>query len=206
MKICLAALMALSISACSTLMPTKVTVYPEAGTLVTSQKAALAFSPTPVTMLTHRVEIPLATAPELIPTEVAARPHFSQADIECLSLAVYHEARGESKQGQAAVAWVVMNRVNSGKFPSSICGVVRQTKNGCQFSWYCDRKSDVPTDKAAYTRSMEVALAVLAREYPNPVGNALFFDGFVHKKQVATRSHVQIGKHRFFASYGRNRQ
>lgn len=80
----------------------------------------------------------------------------------CLALNVYHEARNQSFAGQLAVANVVINRVNDERFPNTICEVVFQgptrpswkgtgelipVRNRCQFSWYCDGKSDVPKEK-----------------------------------------------------------
>lgn len=65
----------------------------------------------------------------------------------CLATAIYHEARGEPEAGQWAVADVILNRVASPRYPSSICGVVYQNadrgKYRCQFSFACDGKSDV---------------------------------------------------------------
>ena len=66
------------------------------------------------------------------------------AEKRCLAEAIYFEARGESEEGQAAVAQVVLNRVSSGLYPASICGVVyqnRQRRNACQFSFACDGRS-----------------------------------------------------------------
>tara|TARA_B100000287_G_scaffold391129_1_gene402559 strand:+ start:176 stop:607 length:432 start_codon:yes stop_codon:yes gene_type:complete len=72
----------------------------------------------------------------------------------CLALNIYHEAKNQSMLGQLAVAEVVMNRVEDTRFPDSVCEVVKQgiTYKGtdvpilhkCQFSWYCDGKSDRP--------------------------------------------------------------
>src|SRR5262245_39084047 len=59
-----------------------------------------------------------------------------ERETKCLADAIYHEARSETEAGQMAVAEVVLNRVNSGKYPNSICGVVYQGANrptGCQF-------------------------------------------------------------------------
>jgi hypothetical protein len=47
-------------------------------------------------------------------------------EANCIAVAVYHEARGESLEGQMAVAKVIMNRASSGKYPASWCGVVKQ--------------------------------------------------------------------------------
>ena len=65
-------------------------------------------------------------------------------EIQCLARNVHYEARGESRRGQLAVAKVTLNRVESGLFPNSICGVVNEGKNNdrgyyvCQFSWRCE--------------------------------------------------------------------
>lgn len=79
-------------------------------------------------------------------------------EMHCLAKNIYFEARGESLKGKIAVANVTMNRVDSTKYPNTICGVVYQAKyskwwqdhngslvpikNKCQFSWYCDGKTD----------------------------------------------------------------
>ncbi len=83
----------------------------------------------------------------LVSFEVPNIPKFK--DLECLATNVYREARGESMEGQIAVAEVTLNRVYSGKYPSSICGVVYQ-KN--QFSWttkYKDVVYNFPAINAA---------------------------------------------------------
>jgi spore germination cell wall hydrolase CwlJ-like protein len=79
----------------------------------------------------------------------------------CLARAVYFEARSESRQGQLAVAMVILNRVKASKNPSSICRVVYQGSsrlNACQFSFACDGKPDLPK----HGRAWETALAVTA--------------------------------------------
>ncbi len=63
----------------------------------------------------------------------------------CLAQAIYHEARGEPEAGQWAVASVILNRVQSVRYPMSVCDVVFQNasrKNRCQFSFACDGQSD----------------------------------------------------------------
>jgi N-acetylmuramoyl-L-alanine amidase len=83
----------------------------------------------------------------------------AQADeVKCLALNIYHEARNQPLVGKLAVAQVTINRVNHNRFPDSVCAVVRQgfyynqspIKNKCQFSWWCDGKSDKPKDKASW--------------------------------------------------------
>lgn len=79
----------------------------------------------------------------------------------CLAQAIYHEARGESREGQLAVANVIINRAFSKKYPSTICGVVFQNadkgKYKCQFTFACDGRPDTGTERAAWNRSMQMA-------------------------------------------------
>ena len=88
----------------------------------------------------------------------------------CLALNVYFEARSESMASQLAVSLVVMNRVKDHRFPNTVCGVVKQGltyKNDkvvlgkCQFSWYCDGKTDKPNNKQAWLKAQQVASIVL---------------------------------------------
>ena len=86
----------------------------------------------------------------------------------CLALNVYHEAKNQSFIGQVAVAQVVMNRVKDTRYPNTVCDVVKQgatykwkpdfpIKNRCQFSWYCDGKSDWPKDMDAWVEAQQIA-------------------------------------------------
>lgn len=88
----------------------------------------------------------------------------------CMATNIYHEAKNEPMVGQIAVAQVVMNRVRDSRYPNTVCDVVKQGltyKNGkvvlgkCQFSWYCDGKSDKPTNKKAWFQAKEIASIVL---------------------------------------------
>ena len=94
----------------------------------------------------------------------------------CLALNTYHEAKNQSMIGQIAVAEVVMNRVQEKRFPNSVCEVVKQgptrpswedpkkeypIKHRCQFSWYCDGKSDIPKNEKAWKKAQDYAYLVL---------------------------------------------
>ena len=74
----------------------------------------------------------------------AGAPMTDEAN--CIAVAVYHEARGESLEGQLAVAKVIMNRAASGKYPASWCGVVKQP---WQFSFVNPRSGQYPAVDAA---------------------------------------------------------
>lgn len=82
----------------------------------------------------------------------------------CLSEALYFEARGETLIGQMAVAEVILNRVDSRRYPNSVCSVVRQGEersSGCQFSYRCDGKSDQPSSRKAMEQVGKVAWVML---------------------------------------------
>lgn len=84
------------------------------------------------------------------------------ADWECLTQAIYFEARGESLEGQIAVAEVVLNRVDSQLYPRSVCGVVKQRGGGgCQFSYVCDGNTDRMREKVAADLAGRIARAML---------------------------------------------
>jgi len=85
-------------------------------------------------------------------------------EVECLATNIYFEARGESKLGQKAVAWVTLNRVANSAYPDNICDVVWDNK---QFSWTHDGKSDVPKDIIAWVDAQQIAMQVLADHYNN---------------------------------------
>lgn len=107
---------------------------------------------------------------------LALLPFSVQADdLQCLALNIFHEARGESEEAQIAVAHVTLNRVNSSRFPDSICGVVKQARRDsqgrlirhkCQFSWFCDGKSDEIADNVieqrAWRRAKRLAETAIA--------------------------------------------
>ena len=78
----------------------------------------------------------------------------AKKDIACLAEAIYFEARGTGAEGEAAVAHVIVNRMNASEFPSTVCGVVTQ---GCQFSYRCDGRSDALADAKARARAYRIA-------------------------------------------------
>jgi hypothetical protein len=83
----------------------------------------------------------------------------------CLTTAVYFEARSEPVLGQLAVATVILNRVKSSK--SSICGVVYKGANqfnACQFSFACDGKPDVVDDANAWREVLKLSKLAVAND------------------------------------------
>ena len=100
-----------------------------------------------------------------------------RADLECMTDAVYYEARGESARGQAAVAQVVMNRVSHPAFPKTVCGVVFQGagRSGCQFSFACDGSMKRRREAGAWERARDVAKRALIGAAGAQVGRATHF-------------------------------
>lgn len=109
-------------------------------------------------------------------------------DVQCLAENIYFEARSESTAGRVAVALVTLNRVEHTNFPDTVCGVVKQTKyypsgridlHSCQFSWYCDGKSDEPTENC-WEEILTLASVMLGWESSDVTDGALWY----HSKKV----------------------
>ena len=86
--------------------------------------------------------------------------------LNCLATNIYYETRASSLADAMAVSDVVLNRVNSEKYPNTPCDVVKQSytddrgnpvRNKCQFSWYCDGKADEPQDERVWNLSLDYA-------------------------------------------------
>ena len=120
----------------------------------------------------------LASAPPLFALTSTQSPDDATRAIDCLTAAVYYEARSQSEDGQRAVAQVVLNRVRDRAFPNSVCGVVyqgSQRRTGCQFSFTCDGSMAYRRDEAAWARARTIAVAALSGQVYAPVGSATFY-------------------------------
>ena len=127
---------------------------------------------------------PVIATPQALATLAAlpivrATPQTPRRDLDCLTDAVYYEARGESLDGQAAVAQVVLNRARAPHYPKSVCGVVFQGlgTGGCQFSFACDGAMTRPVELMARGRARAVAGRALAGYVMDAVGSAVHFHG-----------------------------
>lgn len=148
-----------------------------------------------------KVENPVADEIPSAKTFLASsRGRFNERDLNCLAEAIYHEARGESTQGQAAVAEVILNRVESRQFPPSVCGVVNQPS---QFSYTIGGKKKIG-NKAAYLRARDIARNALAGAPRVLTGGATYFHTPAVRPSWSHRFQrtVRIGQHIFYRPGG----
>ena len=135
--------------------------------------------------------------------------------ITCLALNIYFEARNQPIAGQVAVSQVVMNRVESSYFPDTVCEVVFQVptrpswknpeieipvRDRCQFSWFCDGKSDTPKDKEAWDKAQFIAYGVYWDLVDDQVENALWYHAYyVTPDWASQKQEIRIiGDHIFY--------
>jgi len=133
----------------------------------------------------------------------AAETDVSQ-EIKCLALNIYFEARGEPAEGKIAVGNVVMNRVKDPRYPARVCDVIRQggerIRNRCQFSWWCDGRSDKPKDTQAWEESKAIARRIFWGYSPDITRGALWYHArYVRPswRKLLVRGPV-IGQHIFY--------
>jgi len=144
-----------------------------------------------------------AQEPELYASTITADQRTKELD--CLARNIYFESASEPFEGKVAVAQVTLNRVQSGKFASSVCGVVYQKsviyeKIICQFSWYCESPSTLKVrSPALYDESMKVAKKVLLENFRlDGLQNAMFYHADYVHPNWKKRKIVQIGRHIFY--------
>ena len=125
--------------------------------------------------------------------------------LECLTRTIYWEAASEPFEGKVAVAQVTLNRMQSGRFADSVCGVVYQ-KNVfyervvCQFSWYCEGNHKVKAiHKPMWVESEEVAKKVLLEGFRLPgLKHAIYYHAdYVNPGWNKPRIE-KIGRHIFY--------
>ena len=132
-----------------------------------------------------------------------ASDHDAQTALECLTAAIYYEARSESEGGQRAVAQVVLNRVRHPAFPKSVCGVVYQGSNrstGCQFTFTCDGSLARGRNPGPWERARRIAAEALSGYVYEPVGLATHYHTTaIHPWWAdALTKAVTIGNHIFY--------
>ena len=133
----------------------------------------------------------------------------------CLAQNIYFEAGNQSLDGMAAVADVTLNRVQNGRYPNDICSVVKEglkhpngmmKRNMCQFSWYCDGKSDnvpAPTTSQSWRQALSVSNAILNNNKYRGIteGSTHYHAVYVTPDWISDRGMKrirQIGSHIFY--------
>ncbi|WP_199260809.1 cell wall hydrolase [Paracoccus binzhouensis] len=121
---------------------------------------------------------------------------ISQRDLQCLSEALYFEARGEGVDGQRAVAEVILNRVDHPRFPKTVCGVVNQRG---QFTY---NKNARIREKGTFARVQKVAMAALAGAPRTLTNGATYFHARGVRPSWSKRFErtIRIGSHTFYRS------
>lgn len=160
-----------------------------------------------LTTVVHVSNAKLTTLKEennLLPANyITASDRMKQLD--CLTRNVYWEAASEPFEGKVGVAQVTMNRVASGKFANSVCGVVYQKnivyeKVICQFSWYCENPGQIrPVHKELWKESEEVAKKVLLENFRLPsLKGALYYHADYINPNWKLPKIEKIGRHIFY--------
>jgi len=128
----------------------------------------------------------------------------------CLAQNIYYETRSSNRADRMAVADVVINRVNHTHYPNTICAVVQQGKqhasgamkrNMCQFSWYCDGKSDYPTNLDAWVEAQMIAYNMIVHNDARGIteGATHYHATYVSPEWARDFSLVgRIGEHIFY--------
>jgi spore germination cell wall hydrolase CwlJ-like protein len=148
--------------------------------------------------------IALAPGPAAKPFAPAASTGFDQSrSLDCLTTAIYHEARSESEAGQRAVAQVVLNRARHANFPNSVCGVVyqgSQRRTGCQFSFTCDGSLARRIEPGAWARARSYAEDALSGYVFEPVGLATHYHTTAIRPWWAPslKRAITVGSHIFY--------
>ncbi|MBT5344351.1 MAG: cell wall hydrolase, partial [Acidiferrobacteraceae bacterium] len=117
----------------------------------------------------------------------------------CLALNIYHEARGESHDGQVAVAAVTLNQMHSASYPDTVCGVVWQPH---QFSWARQRVHHTRRNPLAWASVPAVAERAYAAPWQLPLKRATHFHAREARPYWASSLRLvdEIGNHLFYAS------
>lgn len=138
-----------------------------------------------------------------VPTESSAR-HIEK-QLVCLARNIYWESASEPFEGKVAVAQVTMNRMESGKFPDTVCGVVHQKtsfygKVVCQFSWLCENNHHTrAVNRQAYKESEEVAKMVMLEGFRlTSIKQALYYHADYVDPKWNKEKVIKIGRHIFY--------
>ena len=179
---------------------------PEEGSASASSVAGIDLNlprPRPGKIRRFRSSEDLKVLPEIAKLLPDASSISDHDEWNCLTEAIYFEARGESLRGQVAVAEVILNRRDSPEFPGTVCEVLEQgvQKRGqCQFSYNCDGLHEIFHEKEAHRMAAVIARKMLDGFETNLTNGALYYHSVSVRPAWAknlTRT-ARIGDHYFF--------
>jgi len=128
-------------------------------------------------------------------------------ELICLAMTVYHEARSEPLIGQLAVAQIVLTRVEHKSYPSTVCEVVKQggtSRHRCQFSFFCDGKSEIPRDAVAWATALDIAEIASAGAQIIVLQDCIHYYSILFEAPYWTEDFIEvatIGHHRFYLAF-----
>jgi spore germination cell wall hydrolase CwlJ-like protein len=172
-------------------------------------KPIAAFIVIMILSITYELDDTMVEEPVVVTKTVDAK------QLACMAKNIFYEAGSESILGQAAVARVVINRVNHG-FAKTPCAVVYQSHmvekiiddeavkvKLCQFSWVCEGKSEPNTNSPRYKQAQQVAYDVMVNDAYNDVlpNSALFFHNLTVDPLWPYKQVAKIGNHIFYSKH-----
>lgn len=134
-----------------------------------SLAATFSAEPSPTILLDESAIQPGDELAVMSVTEAAATDEID-AELECMAKVVLHEAGNQPRAGQLAVAQLIVNRVESGRFADTVCGVVNQPGQFFQTSRYNPRR-----DTAAWASAVAVSREASAGQSADVAPGAMFF-------------------------------
>jgi N-acetylmuramoyl-L-alanine amidase len=182
--------------------------YTQGETMLRSISLTIAIAVTLMVSTVYMVESTKYSLP--FKTYYSSLTPDAREEVECLAENIYFESAMEPTEGKLAVAFVTMNRLKSGKFADSICGVVKQKiQNVCQFSWWCEDKpkaiatSKVLTngDNKLYNAIRDIAMFVYINyeRVSDPSNGAMFYHAdYVNPRWPNMIRTNIIGRHIFY--------
>ncbi|KAI2670427.1 cell wall hydrolase [Pseudomonas sp. TNT3] len=155
-------------------------------------------------------DVPVPKAEAITTSEVQAVDPAGKSPLDdaitCLARSIYWEAKGRKTNEMEAVASVVMNRLGHEGFPDTVCAVVKQGSEikNCQFSWWCDGRSDQVKEDAEYAVAKEIARKALNKTLNDRTLGAMYFHDKTVRPDWAGKyiKTADIGRFRFYKPRG----
>jgi spore germination cell wall hydrolase CwlJ-like protein len=141
---------------------------------------------------------------------IAVQQVIDNEQTQCLAQAMYYEARGEGARGEKAIAEVIFNRMRSGLYPRSVCGVVNEgagVEGGCQFSFTCNGEMLATKSRHDWVRARVLAAAIVSgviKLDDETEGAISYHASYVDPDWSNMVRTVQIGNHIFYRRAGRH--